>query len=820
MAGGDAFQVTAKENVSAHHYANVLFNILRGGTFDDQYRVSSRDFRNTIEGFNRAVFERHREMLAALPDELQYAELLSIVADAGDPQLERLTLEYLPITFGRRHGDPSRPWNQFEIRLKDEQGNKRLSYQGNWRDIFQNWEALTLSFPEFVESVIAKFVNASTVDGYNPYRISKEGIDWEIEDPDDPWSYIGYWGDHQVVYLLKLLELSSRFHPDRLAALLSKPVFSYANVPYRIKPFESLLEDAKSTVVYDQEAADRIEQRVANRGADGKLILDDAGEVYQVNLIEKLLVTLLSKLGNFVLDGGIWLNTQRPEWNDANNALVGHGLSMVTVYYMRRYVVFLQGLLANEAGSVSVSQEVSEWLQDTATALSAARDDLNEAPATAEMRRALLTRLGEAASRYRQQLYRQERFSGIVEQPLRDVASMLDDALSVIDHSIRDNERDDGLYHAYNLLHLSSEGIGIEHLYPMLEGQVAALSSGAVGPARAVELLEALFESEMYRADVDTFMLYPDRELPGFLDKNRISAEAFASIPFLATLLREGDDKIVLRDEDGCYRFNADLSSASSLSARLDDLMKEFGDEVQRAREPLLALYEQVFNHKAFTGRSGTMFGFEGLGCVYWHMVSKLLLAVQERFLAAPGEGVDEEITRRLGHLYYRIREGLGFNKTPSEYGAFPTDPYSHTPKHAGAQQPGMTGQVKEEILSRFGELGLRISEGRVELDVGLLRARELTASPQTFRFLDVDGQWQELMVPESGLAFTWCQVPFIYRLDDSAEPAVSVTLDDGSEVKPVGLRLPPELSAELFSRSGRIRQIELSMRRNQLFSD
>ncbi len=35
-AGADALQLTDEEEVSAHHYANVLFNILRGGTFDDQ----------------------------------------------------------------------------------------------------------------------------------------------------------------------------------------------------------------------------------------------------------------------------------------------------------------------------------------------------------------------------------------------------------------------------------------------------------------------------------------------------------------------------------------------------------------------------------------------------------------------------------------------------------------------------------------------------------------------------------------------------------------------------------------------------------------
>ncbi|UCD23042.1 MAG: hypothetical protein JSW51_08200 [Gemmatimonadota bacterium] len=820
MAGADAFQTTAEENVSVHHYANVLFNVLRGGTFDDQYQVSSRDVRRTIKMFNRDVFARHEAALSALPDELHYWDLLSTIEELGDRQLERLCREYLPITFGRRHGDPSRPWNEFEIKLKDDQGDKLLSYQGNWRDIFQNWEALSFSFPEFIENVIAKFANATTIDGYNPYRISNEGIDWEVEDPDDPWSHIGYWGDHQIIYLLRLLELSNRFHPERLVVLLRRPVFSYANVPYRIKSFQSLLENAKSTVVYDRDLAQLIEERVTEKGADGRLILDANGEVYQVNLLEKLLVPLLSKLGNLALDGGIWLNTQRPEWNDANNALVGHGLSMVTLYYMRRYVDFLQRLLAEESGSVRMSQEVSEWLGETAAALSEVRTQLDETPASARTRYALLARLGKTASHYRQAVYRQETFSGIVQQPVSEVTGMLDDALAAIDHSIWHNERDDGLYHAYNLLDLKPHAVELERLYPMLEGQVAALSSGAIDPIQAVKLLETLFESGMYRADAGTFMLYPDRELPGFLDKNRIPAQALESIPLLKKLLQEGDESIVLRDEDGRYRFNADLSNSSDLAARLDDLAAPHGDEARRARLPLLELYEQVFNHKAFTGRSGTMFGFEGLGCVYWHMISKLLLAVQESFFAALTDGVDEETCNRSGRLYYRIREGLGFNKTPGEYGAFPTDPYSHTPKHAGAQQPGMTGQVKEEILTRFGELGVRVSQGRVKFEVGLLRAREFIASPQTFRFLDVDGQWQELTVPECGLAFTWCQVPFVYRLDDSGEPGVTVTLDDGSHLTPIGLALPPELSAELFLRSGRIRQIELVVRRGQLFSD
>jgi hypothetical protein len=815
MAGGDAFQATAEENVTAHHYANVLFNILRGGTFDDQYRVSGSRFRGVVEMFNRDVFARCQTALDGLPDDLHYPDLLAAVEAVDDPQLERLALEYLPITFGRRHGDPSRPWNQFAIKLKDERGDKLLAYQGNWRDIFQNWEALTFSFPEFIESVIAKFLNASTIDGYNPYRISNEGIDWEVEDPDDPWSYIGYWGDHQIIYLLRLLELSRRFHPERLQGLLRRPLFAYANVPYRIKPFERLLENAKSTVLYDRDLARKIEQRVAANGSDGKLVLDADGEVCQVNLLEKLLVPLLSKLGNLVLDGGIWLNTQRPEWNDANNALVGHGLSMVTLYYMRRYVDFLQRLLSDESGSVSVSREVGEWLEETAAALSDVRPLLKSASSDAKTRYELLAKLGMAASRYREKVYRREGFSGLAQHSLSEIGDLLADTVSVIDYSIQHNEREDGLRHAYNLLELEPERIEVGRLDAMLEGQVAALSSGAISHQGSIRLLEALFESDMYRPDVRSFMLYPDRRLPGFLERNRIPKEQVEAIPGIKQLL-ERSQRIVVRDEDGSYRFNADLRNANDLATRLDEL----GDDPQHVRQPLLTLYERIFNHKAFTGRAGTMFGFEGLGSIYWHMVSKLLLAVQERFFSALAEGGDDETRMRLGRLYYRIREGLGFNKTPADYGAFPTDPYSHTPKHAGAQQPGMTGQVKEEVLTRFGELGIRVSSGAVHFELGLLRACEFVGSPQTFRFLDVEGRWRKLTVPERGLAFTWCQVPFVYRIDDSIEPSMTITLDDGSRLKQSGLTLPAELSREVFLRSGRIRQIDLVLKHSLLFPD
>jgi hypothetical protein len=40
------------------------------------------------------------------------------------------------------------------------------------------------------------------------------------------------------------------------------------------------------------------------------------------------------------------------------------------------------------------------------------------------------------------------------------------------------NHREDGMYHAYNVLDLGEDEVQVDRPYLMLEGQVAALSSG------------------------------------------------------------------------------------------------------------------------------------------------------------------------------------------------------------------------------------------------------------------------------------------------------------------------------------------------------
>jgi len=244
----DGIQHTADENDVARHFSNVLFNSMRGGIYDDNYTIRTSDFHQHVKKFNVKLWEKHRAFLDGLPVSVDYASLDKKVHEQNDANLYRLYQEYLPLTFSRRHGDPSRPWNQFDINVKDDTGNKLISYQGNWRDIFQNWESLSLSFPGYINGIIAKFLNASTADGYNPYKITSDGIDWEVIEPDNPWSNIGYWGDHQIIYLLKLMEVSKNYYPDNLVSWLDKEMFAYANVPYRLKSYSEIVSQPKNSI--------------------------------------------------------------------------------------------------------------------------------------------------------------------------------------------------------------------------------------------------------------------------------------------------------------------------------------------------------------------------------------------------------------------------------------------------------------------------------------------------------------------------------------------------------------------------------------------
>ena len=752
LARADGLQRSGDLMACAHHRANVLFNIMRGGVFVDGTRLDTPDLLAFCHQRNRVIGAQVAALAADWPAKIERATALQAVASALGLQAERLLLEYLPLSFSRRHGDPSRPWNLFSIRVRGSAGQRVLDYQGNWRDIFQNWEALLHSEPAFAGSMITAFLGAMTVDGYNPYRISRAGIDWEVPEPHNPWSQIGYWGDHQLIYLLRLLEAASAHDPALLPGFWDRALFGFADVPYRLKPHAAMVANAKQTIDFDEPAHQRAQQRAVRLGADGLLVCSDGHSVQGehdaapgepdtdpdtdpdtqpvlATLGEKLAIVLLAKAGSLVPGGGLWLHTQRPEWNDANNALVGNGLSVVTLAHLRRFLVFLQALPAADQ-PFALAASTLDAITAFGALLRSTPIGVVHHPAG---RRDFLDAAGRLLDPWRAAAYQGPKARQLTRAPAGLLTSLAHDLLPLVDATLAASRRADGLFQSYNLVDFSAGQADVEALYPMLEGQVALLSCGSLSLAEAVALLDALYASPLYEPRRNSFLLYPDRPLPGFLQRNQLDAAALA-LPVVRALLASGRSDLLQPQSDGVVRFAPALANRGDLEVA--------GADLGAALLPLAEAYERVLQHHQFTGRSGTMFAFEGLGCIYWHMVAKLLLAVQERVFEA-AEHDAPELAALQAH-YRRVRDGLGYRKSAAAYGAFPADPYSHTAGEGGAQQPGMTGQVKEEVLTRWGELGLRMRAGRVCFNPVLLDAAEL---------------------PTVGaLTFTWARVPYTYR--------------------------------------------------------
>ena len=817
-AASDGLQLSADKFRDTRHFSNTLFNIMRGGIFDNNYQIEKWDFKNYLAKANKKVARTTEENVEKLPEKFTLSVLQELAYQVDDTNFRRLCFEYMPLKFSRRHGDPSRPWNKFSINTKSEiDGSKILDYEGNWRDIFQNWEALAHSYPAFIESMIHKFLNATTFDGYNPYRVTKGGFDWETIEPDDPWSYIGYWGDHQVIYLLKFLEFIESHQPGKLATLFDKDLFVYANVPYKIKSYDALLENPKDTIEFDEALDHKIREQRVELGADGALLRDENRFIVKVNFIEKILATTLAKLSNFIPEGGIWMNTQRPEWNDANNALVGSGVSMVTLYYLRRFLKFFDTVIVqSDLETVEVSKElvtffeaISMTFKDNQDLLSGRINDTD--------RKVILDALGNAGSNYRTQIYNAA-FSGRKsELSVKDIKAFIEVSLQYLEHSIEVNKREDNLYHAYNLMTVNdNNSVSISYLDEMLEGQVAVLSSKYLSTKQSLSVLDAMKNSKLFRPDQYSYLLYPNKELKGFIERNTISASAVSSSKLLGQLVSDENVQILEKDVNGDYHFNGNFKNANDLKIALIELSGTSYEALTKSETPkILHIFEEVFNHKAFTGRSGTFYGYEGLGSIYWHMVSKLQLAVLETCNSAIESEADAVSVGKLLDHYYEINAGIGVHKSPKLYGAFPTDAYSHTPAGKGAQQPGMTGQVKEDILSRFGELGVVVSKGKLGFNPRLLRENEFLKESNIFHYIAIPTKKDSILVSEGSLCFTYCQVPIIYTIAE--EDSLTVDFSNGTAKTFNSLSLDTETSEHVFNRNGEVVQLNVHIKKSRL---
>ncbi|HPR62523.1 MAG TPA: hypothetical protein PLF35_16315, partial [Prolixibacteraceae bacterium] len=321
-------------------------------------------------------------------------------------------------------------------------------------------------------------------------------------------------------------------------------------------------------------------------------------------------------------------------------------------------------------------------------------------------------------------------------------------------------------------------------------------------------LLNALRNSALYRPDQHSYMLYPNKKLPNLLEINQLSADEVNKSALLRKLHEQGNNTIVSCDIDGDFHFNGSFNNAKKLSEALNSLNIDMPN-LAAEKQIVIELYEKLFDHESFTGRSGTFYKYEGLGCIYWHMVSKLLLAVGENIGMAEKSKADKAIIEGLKTHYNEIREGIGSHKTPEEYGAFPTDPYSHTPSMAGVQQPGMTGQVKEDILSRLMELGLSVHDGLITFEPSKVSSTEwindtliLEQSAYTDTF--------NIECPHNApfIAFSFCNVPVLYV--KSEKSGITITTHSNESISIECNQLNERWSESILKRKKEIKVIKV----------
>jgi hypothetical protein len=121
-----------------------------------------------------------------------------------------------------------------------------------------------------------------------------------------------------------------------------------------------------------------------------------------------------------------------------------------------------------------------------------------------------------------------------------------------------------------------------------------------------------------------------------------------------------------------------------------------------------------------------------------------------------------------------------------------------------------MTGQAKEDILIRFGELGVEARDGRLRFEPRLLHRDEFLDAPYRFTSLEFDGSEATWDLPADSLTFTYCQVPVCYRLGD--QPSIRLERADGGIEIVDGTVLGREASADIAGRRGTYRRVTVTI--------
>ncbi len=426
-----AGQVTSGKTPSAFSYLDLKINpgdtlifynlfgaAFSADTIEKLIKKTGSSFLAAKEKENSRIIEKVKSNAACFSN---YPQLDNYISSSYLDNILRGGFPYLPkpgrkaeacpyYVFSRKHGDPERDYNYF---------NLSPSYfsegQGNYRDVNQNRRMDLFFKPSLGAKNIIYFLNLSQTDGFNPllvkgqklyfepnrakkilkeYNIKKkkflhlmvkgfylgeffamlipeDGVTGkeelallflkEAERKTEAAHGQGYWIDHWR-YSLDLIESFLAFYPDKLKELFFDTQFTFFDDKYRVRPRRARYVLRRGRVYQGEslEVDKRKIQVLKKRKKDTNLLRSDENKIYKTNLVEKLLVLILNKAASFDPDGlGLEMEADKPGWCDSLNGLPAlFGSSLCETFELKRAALALKSALAKAGGPFLISRTV------------------------------------------------------------------------------------------------------------------------------------------------------------------------------------------------------------------------------------------------------------------------------------------------------------------------------------------------------------------------------------------------------------------------------------------------------------------------------
>lgn len=321
--------------------------------------------------------------------------------------------------YSRKHGDIEREYNFFSLDPSFySQGN------GNFRDVNQNRRNDVLIKPEVGDFNVKHMMSLIQADGYNPLIVKgckfilqngayeriismvlthKAEVGITLGSGFTPGELVscleatkaelsvpqaeflgevlassrqefeaefgeGYWSDHWT-YNLDLVETYLKVYPDnRESFLFDDCSYRFFSSPVYVLPRSEKYVYVNGKV-RQYGAVRHLPKR--NGSADWLRTKHGAGDIYETNLIAKLISLALNKLASLDPCGlGVEMEAGRPGWNDAMNGLPGlFGSGLSETIELKRIIDFLKETFALFDRKISIYTEAAQLMEKMAELL-------------------------------------------------------------------------------------------------------------------------------------------------------------------------------------------------------------------------------------------------------------------------------------------------------------------------------------------------------------------------------------------------------------------------------------------------------------------